>query len=600
MNRGLWVFREEMEAYCINDVFVLGKIMMGYHQAAFDKFGMSPWMNATAPSFVHEVYIVNLSMGLELDEIPQEERDSRVQEIARKEFWAVLKPNEYWFARRGLRGGRTEIKQVYRKVSDEEWNRGVRIRYQDICSEYPFQQVVHDFPVGLPTCFIYDQDFTPCTIHQNNQQEPCTCLPESRSDRYLNTIIKSEQPTSQQFLLELQDTRYCGIVCATVVPPPNLWHPLLMYFDHKSGKCIASNQRMERGYWPTPLFKRALEIGYRLETLHRYDRYHSKPSLWRDIMLDLFMEKMINSKATPIGAQAQQLIDGYRDKFGDDLGDMVATSIANNTWGKHAARKQTAKVMMNSAWGKHAQRPVMPKSVIFNASDDDMSIVKFFQDCTKEKYKFLDGFALGEDKIHYKYLENTCHIQPDLHGGYLPAALFVTSYGQLQLWEQMNAIDQNPLNRRVLMCDTDSIVYIYDPEEYNIPQGSLLGEWEVEDEDRMNGGIREFVGMGPKTYGFKCDNGYTKVKAKGISISLASSTLVNFPMMKTIVCEHLRGRIPRNVLVPQTNFVWSHSRGIRTYRMLKELKFNFSDMKGNLNRQTGFIEPFGYSNINIS
>ena len=81
------------------------------------------------------------------------------------------------------------------------------------------------------------------------------------------------------------------------------------------------------------------------------------------------------------------------------------------------------------------------------------------------------------------------------------------------------------LGDRVLMNDTDSIVYIYDPELYNIPEGGLLGDWEVEDIDSKNGGIREFVGMGPKTYAIKCENGFTLTKAKGIRNSYAASNL---------------------------------------------------------------------------
>ncbi len=609
-NPGLWKFRNEMELYCVNDVFVLGKIMMGYHQAAFDKFGMSPWMNATAPSFVHEVYITKLSAQLELDEMESGARESRLQELAWNEHWGVLKPSEYWFCRRALRGGRTEIKQTYCSVSEQEQAQGVIIRYQDICSEYPYQQVKHNFPVGLPTVHVYDPEFAPCKDHANAVDEPCACPPHTRLDSWLKiekfydtdrngdnvVYTPTVVHTSESFLAVLQNTNYCGIVCATVIPPKDLWHPILMHYDHTTEKCVASNEKIVRGYWPTPIFKRALEMGYVIEKLHRYDRYNSKPSLWRDVMLDLFLEKMINSKDTPTGEKAQSLIDGYTRKFGTDLGDMVAHSINSNAWGRRDARKQTAKVMMNSAWGKHAQRPIMPKNLILDCNEDIDKVYAFFKDCSDGRLKFYDGYPLTGSRINYKYEENSNHIPPDLHGGYLPAAVFVTCYGQLQLWEQMNAIDSDPDCRRVLMCDTDSIVYKYMPGKYNIPEGSLLGEWEVEDEDKDNGGIVEFVGMGPKTYGFKCLNGYSKVKAKGISLNLACSDLVNFDVMKSLVVSHLStGETSRIVNVPQTNFIWNFARGMTTYRMLKQLKFNHSEMKGDLDRETGYIVPFGFS-----
>jgi hypothetical protein len=60
------------------------------------------------------------------------------------------------------------------------------------------------------------------------------------------------------------------------------------------------------------------------------------------------------------------------------------------------------------------------------------------------------------------------------------------------------------------MCDTDSIIYIYDPTQYNVPEGSMLGDWE--EEDCSVTGIEEFVGWGPKTYALKLADGSEIVK----------------------------------------------------------------------------------------
>jgi len=189
----------------------------------------------------------------------------------------------------------------------------------------------------------------------------------------------------------------------------------------------------------------------------------------------------------------------------------------------------------------------------------------------------------------YKYSVSGKNTRPDLHGGYLPAALFVPAYGRLQLWEQLQKLD-----KRVLMNDTDSIVYIYDPDLYNIPEGGLLGQWEVEDEDRENGGIREFVGLGPKTYGFKCDNGYSKVKAKGLSLNLATEKKVNFETMKKLAISNLEGKKER-IIIPQKNFVWTVENGMRTWMMMKDLKVDMDGLKGTMDHE-GYIYPLGYSN----
>ena len=61
----------------------------------------------------------------------------------------------------------------------------------------------------------------------------------------------------------------------------------------------------------------------------------------------------------------------------------------------------------------------------------------------------------------------------------------MTAYGRLQLWREVHK-----LGKRVLYFDTDSIIYIRDPDGYNIPQGHLLDEWEREKIDIQNEGIK--------------------------------------------------------------------------------------------------------------
>ena len=577
---GDWNFMEQLTSYCINDVLVLQKIVKGYHDIAFANFGMSPWFNATAPSYVHDVFITKLGKDLELpDRIEnKEEYRNKVVELAWNSYWAVLKPAEYWFARKALRGGRTEIRKILHTVSDQEWDRGVRIRYQDICSQYPFQQVVHDFPVGLPLIHIWDTKYLPCVEHQNFPEAKCDCV-HRLQDKFCRTTSLTEQWTAESILA---NPKFFGVVCATVEPPRNMYHPVLVAFDEKLNKSVASCEPIVEGVFTSVEFVKALEHGYKLIRIHRYDEYNKRESLWRDIVLDLFLEKMINSRAAPEHEEALKLIDDYENLFGEDFGDKIRKSLDEGKWGKHPAKKQTAKIMMNSAWGKHAQRPIMPEAKVFDFDTDKQDILNFFENCVAKNFEYHDGTYLNGTQIMYKYSISGPSTRPNLHGGYLPAALFVPAYGRLQLWEQLNL-----LGKRVLMNDTDSIVYLYDPLEYNIPQGSLLGEWEVEDVDTDHGGIRSFVGLGPKTYGIKCEDGYSMVKAKGLSLNLATENMVNFDTMVGLAQNR------NTVRVPQKTFVWSVENGMKTWMMLKDLKLNEGEMKGTLDEE-GFLYPFGY------
>lgn len=581
-----WNFRKELEDYCVDDVKVLAKIVKGYHEVCVNSTGMTPWLNATAPSFVHEVFVTMLSRQLELPD-PKEDMNiysATIQELADKKFWAVLKPNEYWFARKALRGGRTEIKKMYHHITDEEYAQGKYITYQDVNSLYPFQQVEHDFPTGTPTVHVWDPKYYPCIRHQNKE---CQCAMWDKGDRFLkikNMVTQPQWSTDQI----LSDDSFFGIVCATLIPPKDLYHPVLVCWNQEQQKCVATLRDEDHIEITTTSveFITALKHGYQLVQIHRFDQYTRTPSLWREKILDFYLEKMLNSGDAP--ENTEEFIKKWDDRFG--IGDEIRKSIDEGRWGNYPARKQTAKIMINSAWGKHAQRPIMPEAEIYDFSTDIEKVYDFFQNLTTKVYSFKEAVVLGDDKVMYRFQKDGDTANPDLHGGYLPAALFVPAYGRLQLWEQLNK-----LGKRVLMCDTDSIVYVYDPSQYNIPKGDMLGEWEVEKIDSKNGGIRTFVGLGPKTYGLKTSSGVEQVKAKGLSLNLATSKAVNFASMEAMALEFLRNGSAQKISIPQQTFTFQIRRGMRTWKMLKDLQINKDDMKGVLDHE-GHLFPFGFQN----
>jgi hypothetical protein len=244
--------------------------------------------------------------------------------------------------------------------------------------------------------------------------------------------------------------------------------------------------------------------------------------------------------------------------------------------------------MLNSAWGKHAQRPIMTEAKILDLEKDEEEVNNFFCNIIDKAYQFQDATSLNDNKVMYRY--KSLNAKVDLHGGYLPAAVFVTAYGRLQLWREIHK-----LGKRVLYYDTDSIIYVRDPAGYNIPEGHLLGEWEREKIDIQNGGIQTFVSLGPKTYALKTfKNNKTLVKAKGLSLKHAHSDLVNFEVMESMAKKYLETGEIVTVSAPQQQFGFSfdQTRGMRTKRTLKILQINPSAMKGEL--INGYLFPHGY------
>lgn len=83
------------------------------------------------------------------------------------------------------------------------------------------------------------------------------------------------------------------------------------------------------------------------------------------------------------------------------------------------------------------------------------------------------------------------------------------AYGRLALWSELHKIGD-----RVLMHDTDSIVYHSIPGDYDTDLGHLLGDWEL-DKLHRKGTLVEFWGLRPKSYGLRTDQGAEIIKLKG-------------------------------------------------------------------------------------
>jgi hypothetical protein len=237
--KGDWNFQEQILAYCRNDVAVSTEIAKAYHDVWFDK-GILPWLKPTGPG------VVNLYMGI----LAWEQfcdKNNRPSDIKwetkenyewlqktdfKKTWWTVCTPFEHFFAKAALRGGRTEVRRMYYKLTDEDRMKGRKILYVDVCSMYPYQQIVHDFPVGVPTIYFFgNEEFAGCNHHFRKLKCDCPFYTRTLSSHFYSFKKLDEMPDISTWF---------GFVCVTLKPPKNLLHPLIVYFDEEKVKCISS------------------------------------------------------------------------------------------------------------------------------------------------------------------------------------------------------------------------------------------------------------------------------------------------------------------------------------------------------------------------
>lgn len=583
---GDWEFMVELCKYCINDVKVLASVVQKYHEIYMEKFEQSPWKSITSSSYFHMISKQMVTRDLELPDKKDEMYASAIAEKYR-DSWTVLKAVEYASCRKALRGGRTGIGRILCELDNEQIARGCKIKYVDVVSLYPYQQVAHQFPVGPPTINVFDKTFAPCYKHRNSLEVHCDCE-DSKRYHTQEPFISNQVETvfhSQEWDVNRILNKH-GFVMATVQPPMIL-HPVLVRYDEEDKKCNATCELIEKGCFTSVEFHTALKNGYSLIKLHRFDEYKMKDPLWEDFVKEMYIFKMVNSGNAPEGQKRQDLIDTYESKF--EMGAMIEKTFDPNIWGKNPAKKAAAKTGLNSGWGKHAQRPILTKTRYINWQNQDSKKQGdlLFQNVQNDMFSLQAGFEVGEEKFLYQYKENGEKMNHDFSNSYLPAACFVPAYGRLQLWEQLNK-----LGDRVLMYDTDSVVYIYDPDEYNVAESKIWGEWE--EEDISVTGITGFVGLGPKSYSLRCaDESMNVVKLKGISQKRATDKILNYDILREMVLENIATRTKQEIKVPQTVFEYQMTKGIFTKHILKLLSFDFQDQKGQVGKNM-FMYPRGY------
>lgn len=607
--RKKWNFNEQMKYYCDNDVELLCMIM----KKLDDQSPSCPWLNVTGPSYEHERSLIGITKLLKedyrIEEVREEQGEAAVteliNELAKNETWAVLKPVEYAPVKKAFQGGRTEALAFHATLTEEEIRNGVHFRAVDVVSMYPAQQIKEKFPVGLPKIRVWDKDYRLCMKDEcanNLKRVKCYHGDSSRKMNDVKYVMEEGEVTAAQILEE----DWHGYVCVTV-QPCKMRHPVLGFYDEVRQKSVYSCEKIKEEWYDTPSLKLALKNGYKLEKVHAFHQYKLKDSLWRERTCELFIGKLINGGNEP--EDLEGLARKYDEAFDTDFGDLIRDT--RGKWGSRPAQRQVCKIRINCGWGKHAELVRKDETSIINPERDTKMYSDMVLNAHNGVYQMKSSIAFGEEKRMYRFEKKDEKSVPDLHGGYLAAAAWVPAYGRIQLWNEMDRVERtNPgVTPRVVNLDTDSMYYKYYPEDkypgvYNVHEGGMLGDWEREDFDEENGGIIEFIGLAPKTYTFKCFNGVVpKIKTKGVRLGYCTETLVNFETFKQLgdemisnVREMKKGHVEkkmRSLQVPQTGFV-SKVDGVFTERFYKRLAVNkLKDQKGEV-EENGFIRPYGW------
>jgi G:T-mismatch repair DNA endonuclease (very short patch repair protein) len=352
---------------------------------------------------------------------------------------------------------------------------------------------------------------------------------------------------------------YFGLVFCRILPPRNLYHPVLPY--HSNGKLLfplcalcaqqsqqencehAEEDRCLEGTWVSLEIKTAVANGYQIKKVFeiwhwaRTEQYN--PLTKSGGLFTSYVNCMLKIKQEASGYPAWVESEEEKDRYIQDYYDKEGIRLDKNKIKSNSGLKALSKLLLNSQWGRYAMQTLKTVCKFVRTYQD---LIDYFNN---SQYEVKNLLFPTDDTAMILYEDNK-----DMHWGSnqtnVVIAAFVTAQARLKLFNEMLI-----LGERVLYVDTDSIIYKRSLDLYTPKLGDFLGEFTNEIDPNEGNHIVEFVSAGPKNYSYKLDTGIFHSKVKGFSLNFAASKKIDFNRIKQIVCKMRE----ENITIDQSTIV---------------------------------------------
>lgn len=545
--KGEYNLRNEMITYCKMDVELLRKGCMIYRQAGLDS-QVNPKFSKIDPFW-------KLTIAGYCHNVYQ------VQHYKSRTIENITKDDKFYnLIRESFHGGDTNSTNLLKVLTDEEVSQGHKIMYVDKVSMYPDIMVNCEMPVGKPLHVVTEGIFM-------NEEEILKIFGFLRVD-----------------------------------------YKVIKYIHHPIPKLIKDERLVSDLYDYEKVSLTSIEIKamleskcYKITKVWEYLHYENKSQdLFKSYMNTCVGGKTLSSH-DPTPKDEEEALNLYNHTNG-------AIDIRGKKFENNPGLRAIYKLMCNSLWGKFGEKEDRERIGVVNME----TFNKIFEDVmegtvdinAKEFHPRNRDLVMvrlsGEDRDkHFEnpFGESTTNLKN------IGIASFITAYGRLALNEM-----KQKLNSRSFYNDTDSIIYHYIPGKFEIPLGTLLGQWSNE---LKEGFIDKFVSTGPKSYSYR--NIYNPqeynseifdpekyvrrnnlmykykcvCKSKGINLSKDEIKDINIDSM----CELVRGTIHR-LNTKTLKFEWKRN-GVNMHTYFQEKVLSMTYKKGFINSKFQVL-PFGY------
>ena len=440
----------------------------------------------------------------------------------------------------------------------EDWEK--KIEYIDVTSLYPWVNKRCEYPTGHPDVLVNPEDQD---IHH-----------------------------------------YFGIAKVDILPPYNLYHPVLPHRHkgkltfplcqacmeeemtkpmlEKSRLCRHTpEQRMLRGEWCTPEIQKAVELGYTLIKIHEV--YHFPPERRQVGLFAEYVNTWLKIKQESAGYPAWATTPTDKAHYVYQYKQREDIHLDPDLIVKNPGRKATAKLMLNSFWGKFGENLHKPTTEAVYTAHHLFALV------SNPLYNIHQVRLSNGNTLEVVYA-NLKENQPDNGRVNIFVAAFTTCHARLKLYSYLEQLQQ-----RVLYFDTDSVIYTTRPGQPCIPLGDYLREMTNElDGDDF---ITEFTSAGPKNYGYRTQQGKVCCKVRGFTLNVRGSHQLNYDVMRQNLINEITQPLNErcNIDVVNPNFFWKNpaTKHLRVITRTKRYGLVFD--KRVVDPNTFQSYPYGYT-----
>ena len=280
---------------------------------------------------------------------------------------------------------------------------------------------------------------------------------------------------------------YYGLVRCTILPPRDLFHPVLPVKIHKKNLRfpyvwavfqvgvrivvnILTSERALTGTWVTLEVEKANENGYQLLNVKVVWHFENKAQYDKEKktgagLFTEYINTFLKVKQEASGWPSWCITANDREKYIAEYADKEGIELEAGKIKFNPGLRALAKLMLNNFWGKFGQRSDLEKTEVVT---DVSRLYELLNDIYQTEVRNLR--LINEEILEVCYKHNQEFALPNARVNVVIAA-FTTCHARLRLYDVLDR-----LQKRVLYFDTDSIIYVYKPGQWEPPMGDYLGD----------------------------------------------------------------------------------------------------------------------------